>query len=484
MAVNSGYGSLDELSPDEQEQLRLNQQLGLPPAPQVTPEQMGPPVPSEGISSTPGSERAADEADRQAGLDQIRARLMERIQGYDPEAMNKAQEEELANAAPGAGRQALSIIGSGLMGGAGKVEFANLDQQEAAKRKEILGKYSDKSKEYGQNLDRLQNIEKFNEDKANRAEDVNFREQGRTDANDKWGKAFKLQQDQNEREAAQHTLSMGTGNLDLQLKKSLFSDANAARDPSSDKSQNARDLVKQGFPNMADKINDKMSALDLKTYVDKLPEMAMAQAKATLAKAVVEAKPSEGNKALDKAFAKDYNDWQSSGQGTYQKNIQRLQEARDKLDKQKGDVFTSSGRLAGYSPEFLRSNESKVIQQDVQGAAQGALKATLGAQFTEKEGERIMANAYDPKLPPEENIRKIDLAMQELQGNADNMEKRGQYFNEKGSVSGYKPSAQAPAAPPAGQFNPAQENNIKNFMNKNKVGRDDAIKILKENGYL
>ncbi len=149
-------------------------------------------------------------------------------------------------------------------------------------------------------------------------------------------------------------------------------------------------------------------------------------------------KASEGQKAVDRDFAKDYNEWTSGGQASADKNIQRLEDTKKILAKPKDDWVGTSGRITGRLPDALRSEESIRLRQDVQAAAQGALRATLGPQFTEKEGERIMAAAYDEKLSPQENIKKIDAALKELQTAKNNKIAKSKHFENKSTLAGYR----------------------------------------------
>ncbi len=153
----------------------------------------------------------------------------------------------------------------------------------------------------------------------------------------------------------------------------------------------------------------------------------------------------EGIKSLDRTFAKDYDEWSSGGEAAVDKNITRLTDTRDYLEKHKDDLFGTSGRITGRLPDILRSEESIKARQDTQAAAQGALKATLGAQFTEREGERIMASAYNEKLSPQENINKINAAILELETAKRNKNQKSSYFENNKSLDGYKSqSSQAP----------------------------------------
>ncbi len=148
-------------------------------------------------------------------------------------------------------------------------------------------------------------------------------------------------------------------------------------------------------------------------------------------------KPTAGQTMSDSEFAKDYNAWNTSGAGLVDKNLDKLREAKALLEKRKGDLVGTSGRLTGRLPDALRSEESIAIRDKVQTAAQGALKATLGAQFTEKEGQRIMNQAFNEKLSPQENINRIDAAIVELENNKQRMANRAGYFEKHGTLTGW-----------------------------------------------
>jgi len=165
----------------------------------------------------------------------------------------------------------------------------------------------------------------------------------------------------------------------------------------------------------------------------------LAEKKAGIAEKVRLAKPTEGVKTMDREFAKDYNTWNTSGRGTYDKNMKRLRDARAILVERKDDYMGTSGRMTGRLPDWMRSGESIALREDIHAAAQGALRATLGAQFTEKEGERIMAASYNEKQDPQINIDKIDKAIAELETNAGTMDSRASYFGEQGTLKGWSP---------------------------------------------
>jgi len=232
-------------------------------------------------------------------------------------------------------------------------------------------------------------------------------------------------------------------------------------DPNSDESKTVQELAKKYMPgtdfskSSATFLLNKLPFLEKAYAVDVAAQgrkdMLAQQARENEFKrqekaSTMGAKNTEGQKAVDKDFAKDYNDWTSGGQATVDKNLKRLQNAKNILVKRKDDTFGTSGRLTGMLPDVLRSEESKQLREDVQAAAQGALKATLGTQFTEKEGERIMKAAYNENLSPEANIAKIDAAIKELETAKQNKNAKSSYFEKLGTLTGFKSENVKPKA--------------------------------------
>ncbi|MBF32020.1 MAG: hypothetical protein CL529_12715 [Aequorivita sp.] len=207
--------------------------------------------------------------------------------------------------------------------------------------------------------------------------------------------------------------------------------------------------------------------------MEKLRAREKAKAKAQAGNKI--GKLSKGEEANDKAFAKDYNEWGVRGRGTYDKNMSRLKESLAKLKDE--PPASLSGRFAGRMPDIMRSEESLVIEEDVRASAMGALRATLGAQFTEKEGERIMNASYNPRLEPEENIKKIEKAIKELETNRENIEARSAYFEEVGTLKGFKSEKSNSRFSKRRKFT-REKNNSVPFMDDAQANEND-IKIQK-----
>ena len=182
----------------------------------------------------------------------------------------------------------------------------------------------------------------------------------------------------------------------------------------------------------------KTEELDLKKQ--ELAEKAKAAANKGAQKLTV------GQEAADRAFGKDYQEW--SAQGGYsgvEKQLAQLEGAKELLKTRKDLVGPAISTL----PDAIRKRshpESVAVQQQVEQAVQNTLRATLGAQFTEKEGERIMRNSYDPALSEIENIKKLDNTINELRTRAEEKNAAASYFEENGTLTGYKPTIKKQAA--------------------------------------
>ena len=151
-------------------------------------------------------------------------------------------------------------------------------------------------------------------------------------------------------------------------------------------------------------------------------------------------KITEGSKQLDKDYAKRYSEWTSTGIPDAIKNLDKLRNARKIVAEYaaRGDM-SLSGKVVGQTPSGLRTTKSLVTEQDVQSIAQAGLRAILGSAFTDDEGKRIMRTSYDVNLPPEENLKRIDATLKELEERmANNMSKMRFFENNNYSLNGWR----------------------------------------------
>jgi hypothetical protein len=148
--------------------------------------------------------------------------------------------------------------------------------------------------------------------------------------------------------------------------------------------------------------------------------------------------PTVGQDAVDRAFGKTYEEEFLSGKiNSAEKNIEQLGTIRNELATR--DDLT--GGFTGNLPMAIRRRtapDSANAQQVVEDVVQQSLKAILGAQFTEKEAARLIERAYDPALDEDKNLERVDRLYRTLKKGIEAKKKAGSYFEQAGTMRGYK----------------------------------------------
>lgn len=187
------------------------------------------------------------------------------------------------------------------------------------------------------------------------------------------------------------------------------------------------------------KIQDINGEIDTALGIDKrIFDMATTQAKANKQKET-EATSAAWNKA-DAKMAQEYSEYVSEGRET--KNfdeIRKLEEALKAAEQKLGDSFID--RAQGMLPEGVRDiidPEDRAIEDRVKGQAIKTLKQLLGGQFTEKEGNRILDNTYNPRQKKSENIRRMKELIRTLYDVARSQKAAMDYFSKNGTIKGYE----------------------------------------------
>jgi hypothetical protein len=162
----------------------------------------------------------------------------------------------------------------------------------------------------------------------------------------------------------------------------------------------------------------------------------------------------------EKSAGKDYADYEAAGgRANIDKNLSLLEGAKaDLAGSDRGPLTRAAGILPKSLREFLTPKEV-AVEDKVKSAVQATLRQTLGAQFTEKEGQALMDRAYNPRLSTEENLARVTATANELAQKKAQMDQSGDAYRRTGYATvGVKPvkSAKAPKNPPTG-LSPAEQ---------------------------
>ena len=141
----------------------------------------------------------------------------------------------------------------------------------------------------------------------------------------------------------------------------------------------------------------------------------------------------------DKAYLPEYERWISGGAADVTKSMTELNQAIDLLEK--SDMI--SGPMIGIVPETfgLRSfflPKSKNVQELVETTAQRSLKEILGGQFAKVEGEQLLQRTFNRYQDEEVNRERAFRLLRQLQEAYKAKNEMKQYFEENGTLTGYK----------------------------------------------
>lgn len=142
-----------------------------------------------------------------------------------------------------------------------------------------------------------------------------------------------------------------------------------------------------------------------------------------------------GELKADQAFASDYQKWSTGGFSNVQANISKLADVLQRIE----NPNTELGSV--ILPEFVRARinrPSVTAEQDVGNVVFQSLKEILGGQFTEKEGQKLVQQSYDPRLSDKENSAKLRATIKKLEDMAVAKQSSANYFAEKGTLKGFR----------------------------------------------
>lgn len=144
-----------------------------------------------------------------------------------------------------------------------------------------------------------------------------------------------------------------------------------------------------------------------------------------------------GQEALDREFAKDLASFKTGGDSDMAKQIAQLRGAADAL-KTRTDL---TGPVRGRLPDAIRAAtnpEAIAVRERVEEVVQRSLRTILGAQFTEKEGDRLIARAFNPALGEKENLSRVNRLITQLEQGFKAKADAAAYFEKNGTLSGWQ----------------------------------------------
>ena len=140
---------------------------------------------------------------------------------------------------------------------------------------------------------------------------------------------------------------------------------------------------------------------------------------------------------IDKKFAAEYNDFMLGGFADAEKGLSQLEEVKAGLES--GEFNLTGWRVAG-TPDFVKvvtDPEALDARDKVEEVVQRNLRLILGAQFTENEGKRLIARAYNPALEEKFNVARVDRLIKSMASSLAAKRSAANYFQMNGTLKGW-----------------------------------------------
>jgi hypothetical protein len=143
-----------------------------------------------------------------------------------------------------------------------------------------------------------------------------------------------------------------------------------------------------------------------------------------------------GQKRVDQQFADEYQDYfASGGYADVDKNVEQLEEVINRLGQEKDLTGGLASLLPKGAKDIVAPNRSEV-QEAVEEVVQRNLRLILGAQFTEKEGARLIERSFNPRLSAAENQKRIRRLANQIKAARDAKSRAAEYYERNGTLKG------------------------------------------------
>ena len=141
---------------------------------------------------------------------------------------------------------------------------------------------------------------------------------------------------------------------------------------------------------------------------------------------------------IDTQFGATAAKYLTGGKAQDTANIENLREKIKILND--GSVNVSGGEFA-VMPEVLMAQthpEALAFVGDIRDIVFQSLRDKLGAQFTEKEGDRLVAAAFDQRLPEQTNVKRLERLLKVIESTSASKQGMIDYYSENGTLQGYE----------------------------------------------
>ena len=153
--------------------------------------------------------------------------------------------------------------------------------------------------------------------------------------------------------------------------------------------------------------------------------------------------PTPAQQVFDTEQLREARGWDRSGQAVFDSKVAKFDEILTSLNESNtvSGAFVGTIMEAGWVPEWVKAltvTDAINTLDTIRSIVFESLRDTLGPQFTEREGDRLVAASYNSYLPEEMNRVRMRRLRTELTKTADNKNRMMAHYNEHGTFVGYE----------------------------------------------
>jgi hypothetical protein len=186
----------------------------------------------------------------------------------------------------------------------------------------------------------------------------------------------------------------------------------------------------------------------------------------------------DAQKAVDRNYAKDWNEFTSKGRVNAESSIKKLEAIKRELEKDQG-LFESGGGRVSVLPDALRSKDAIRRRDMARNAANATLKSLFGGQLSDGERKSAAEEFYNDKLGNAENAAILGEKILAMKAGLANETAKAEYFRENGTLAGFNAgmSLREFETSPKNNSKPIKHHNRK--LNKTRITYPDGrVEIL------
>ena len=143
-------------------------------------------------------------------------------------------------------------------------------------------------------------------------------------------------------------------------------------------------------------------------------------------------------KEMDKKFAVTASEYLFQGKSQVNTNLINLNKKIEILKAGEQEVSGPIIGMLGDTPKGIFTPEAASFLGDIRDVVFQSLREKLGAQFTEREGDRLVAAAFNPLLPEEMNVARLQRLYITIEEAARAKEEGIEYFKNNRTIKGYE----------------------------------------------